>query len=159
MLVCFEVFLLDIRRIVVDARGAVLSVPAKIGENDGREQCGEHDHLEYDDPPNPFRFSFRNALLLGLALLTVSRSGQALQLFLRVMMPVFAVRHIMVMFMRVCHRVRMGTAVMGMSKAVLMNMGVIPDQRIRYHQRRPGDHDDKRRKVGPRQHFLKQDER
>ena len=50
----------------------------------------------------------------------------------------------------------MGTAVMGMGEAVLMIVGVMPRQCIRNHQRRPGDHNDKRRKIGPCQHFLKE---
>ena len=61
-LVCFEIFLLDIRRIVVDAHGAVFSVSAIIGKDDGRKHRCERKHLQQNDPPNHFCCSFPNAL-------------------------------------------------------------------------------------------------
>ena len=40
------------------ARRAVLSVPLIIGEYDGRKQCCEHNHFDYNDPPDHLCNSF-----------------------------------------------------------------------------------------------------
>jgi hypothetical protein len=41
----------------MDARGAVLSVPAKIGEYADREKRRKHDHFNQNNPPGHFRFA------------------------------------------------------------------------------------------------------
>ena len=65
------------------------------------------------------------------------------------MMTVSAIRHIMVMIMRMCNRMRMRCSVMGMGKGVLMHMRVMPNQGICDNKRRPADHNDQCDKVHP----------
>ena len=65
------------------------------------------------------------------------------------MMAMPVIRHIMIMIMRMCNRMRMRCSVMGMREGVLMHMRVMPDQGISNNKRGSADHNDQCDKVHP----------
>ena len=64
-------------------------------------------------------------------------------------MPVPAIRHIMIMIMRMRNSVRMRRSIVRMRESVLVLMYVMPYQSICHYERRPSEHYDQCNKVHP----------
>ena len=73
------------------------------------------------------------------------------------MVSVHPFRDDMIMLMRMCNRVTVGTSIMGVYKGMLMNMNMISDHGINHDKHGPRQHNSQRKQIRSSQLLMQDD--